>query len=101
MNANFAFTLKLLCHFVTPLLSTEEELVLLAEDGELLSSPSGEDRRRACSESVERKVVRVRFGLNTAKPGGSSLIVNLYISFLYKILYLWHKLRMERWQRKI
>ena len=40
MNANFAFTLKLLCHFVTPLLSTEEELVLLAEDGELLSSPS-------------------------------------------------------------
>ena len=60
-----------------------------------------EDRRRACSESVERKVVRVRFGLNTAKPGGSSLIVNLYISFLYKILYLWHKLRMERWQRKI
>ena len=35
MNANFAFTLKLLCHEVT-----EEELVLLAEDGELLSTPS-------------------------------------------------------------
>ena len=58
---------------------TGGELVLLPENGKYSTLPRfiegnhrvSENRRRACSESVKRKVVRVPFGLNTAKPGGS------------------------------
>ena len=50
MNANFAFTLKLLCHFVTPLLSTEEELVLLA-----VTTPSNSPLHRGRVGTSHRK----------------------------------------------
>ena len=74
---------------------TGGELVLLTENGKYSTLPRfiegnhrvSEDRRRACSESVERKVVRVPFGLNTPRGEGGRSWTLHHKRFLFTITY--------------
>ena len=74
---------------------TGGELVLLPENGKYSTLPRfiegnhrvSENRRRACSESVERKVVRVPFGLNTPNGEGGRSWTLHHKRFLFTITY--------------